>query len=131
MLKILISEDDFVSRKFIQRVMEKYGEVDVAVDGIEAIDAFEKALKDGKPYDLVCLDIMMPRMNGKEALVRIRELEAEAVIKGLDSTKVIMTTALSDSKTILETFNQGCEGYITKPIDLKKLEALMGELGLI
>lgn len=68
-MKILLAEDDFVTRKFMVGFLSKYGECDVTVDGMEAVDAFMMALEDGEPYDLVCLDIMMPVMDGYQALM--------------------------------------------------------------
>ena len=56
-MKILLAEDDFATRKFMTNFLSKYGECDVTVDGMEAVDAFMMALEDGEPYDLVCLDI--------------------------------------------------------------------------
>ena len=76
-MKILLAEDDFVTRKFMASFLSKYGECDVTVDGMEAVDAFMLALEEGEPYDLVCLDIMMPVMDGYQALMGIRKLEKE------------------------------------------------------
>ena len=68
-MKILLAEDDFVTRKFMVNFLSKYGECDVTVDGMEAVDAFMMALEDDEPYDLICLDIMMPVMDGYQALM--------------------------------------------------------------
>ena len=54
-MKILLAEDDFVTRKFMTNFLSKYGECDVTVDGMEAVDAFMMALEDDEPYDLICL----------------------------------------------------------------------------
>ena len=70
-MRILLAEDNFVTRKLMVAILSQYGECDVAVDGMEAVDAFLMALEDGKPYDLICLDIMMPVMDGFQALVGI------------------------------------------------------------
>ena len=94
-MKILLAEDDFVTRKFMTNFLSKYGECDVTVDGMEAVDAFMMALEDDDPYDLVCLDIMMPAMDGYQALMGIRNLEKERNIPKEKEAKVIMTTALS------------------------------------
>ena len=64
-MKILLAEDDFATRKFMLSFLSKYGECDVTVDGMEAVDAYLMALEDGEPYDLVCLDIMMPVKIGR------------------------------------------------------------------
>ena len=75
-MKILIAEDDLTSRQFISKYMSAYGECDVTVDGIEAIEAFIIGLDSKNPYDLICLDVMMPKVDGIKALKTIRELEA-------------------------------------------------------
>ena len=74
-MRILIAEDDFASRKVILKFLSVYGECDVTVDGMEAVDAFMMALEEDKPYDLICLDVMMPVMDGYQALKSIRKIE--------------------------------------------------------
>ena len=130
-MKSLVVEDDFAARKLMQRWLSQVSDCDIAVNGIEAVDAFNEALKEGVPYDLVCLDIMMPQMDGHQALEAIRQIESEQGIVGLDSVKVIMTTALDDSKRVLGAFREGCEGYIVKPVKKQKLLTEMEKLGLI
>jgi len=130
-MKYLIVEDDFAARRLLQRYLSGYGDCDVAVDGHEAIEAFRQALDENKPYDLICLDIMMPNMDGRDALKAIRQIEREHGILGLDGVKVIMTTALGDSKNIMGSFREGCEAYIVKPIRKEKLLEEMENLGLI
>ena len=53
-MRILLAEDDFVTRKFMMNFLSSYGECDAAVDGMEAVDAYLMALEDGEPYDLAC-----------------------------------------------------------------------------
>jgi two-component system chemotaxis response regulator CheY len=120
-LKILIAEDDFICRKFLQTFLSKYGDCFVAINGREAVEAVREAIDEARPYDLVCLDIMMPEMDGHEALEAIRQIENEHGIAGLDGVKVIMTTALGDSKNVIGAFRTGCEAYIVKPIDREAL----------
>ena len=131
-MKILIVEDDFVSRTLLQEVLSPHGVCHAASNGKECLVAFEQALDSGKPYDLVCLDIMMPEMNGQEALERIRRIEHDRGIGGSDMVKVIMVTALGDAKNIMHSFMKGqCEAYLTKPIDGDELLAKCEQLGLI
>lgn len=66
-MRILIVEDDFIGRKVLQRLLLEYGECDVAVDGVEAVKAFDLAWSAGMPYDVLFLDIMMPNMSGHDA----------------------------------------------------------------
>lgn len=130
-MKILLAEDDFVTRKFMTGFLSKYGECDVTVDGMEAVDAFMMALEDGEPYDLVCLDIMMPVMDGYQALVGIRNLEKERNIPKEKAAKVIMTTALNEEKNVKMAFELGCSVYSGKPIDQERFEQALKKFGLI
>ena len=130
-MKILLAEDDFVTRKYMVSFLSKYGECDVTVDGMEAVDAFMMALEDGEPYDLICLDIMMPVMDGYQALVGIRNLEKERNIPEEEAVKVIMTTALNDEANVKMAFDLGCTVYSGKPIDKDRFEQAMKKLNLI
>jgi len=129
-MKILVAEDDFTSRKIVRTILEPFGDCDFAVDGVEALDAFRAASKDGEPYQLICLDINMPQLSGLEVLKQIREIEEGCGVGGLDGVKVIMTTGSGDKKSILGAFKAGCEAYIVKPIDREKLLGLVAELGI-
>ena len=130
-MKILLAEDDYATRKFMASFLSKYGECDVAVDGMEAVDAFLMALDDGEPYDLICLDIMMPAMDGYQVLMSIRNLEKEHQISQEDQAKVIMATALNDEKNVKMAFDLGCSVYSGKPINQEKFEQALTKLGLI
>jgi len=130
-MKILLAEDDFVTRKFMANFLSKYGDCDVTVDGQEAVDAFELAMEDEEPYDLVCLDIMMPVMDGYQALKGIRDIEKEKGIGAKDAAKVIMTTALNEERNVRKAFEMGCTVYCAKPIDLDRLKKALIKLELI
>jgi len=127
-MRILIVEDDLSSRKFLYKVMSDYGDCDITVDGMEGLDAYLIALNEGTPYDLVCLDIMMPKVDGIKVLKTIREIEKQRDIEGDRKTKIIMTTALNDVDLVKNSFDSGCEVYASKPIDIKKLENVMEKL---
>ena len=129
--RYLIVDDDRLCRVLLGDILEPYGQCDFAYDGGEAIDAVRLALEDGTPYDLICLDIMMPGTNGHDALQAIRNLESEHGVGGSDAVKVIMTTALRDSKHCVQSFREGCESYVTKPITEDELLTRMQQLGLL
>jgi len=130
-MRILIAEDDLVSRKFLFKFLSVYGDCDITVDGIEALDAFLMAWDEGNPYDLICLDIMMPRADGLKVLSTIRHLEDEKGLKEKERAKVIMTTVLNDTETVQEAFSSGCEAYASKPIDTKKLLEVLEKMELV
>ncbi len=130
-MKTLITEDDFTSRLLLQEFLRSYGPSHIAVTGKEAVEAVRVALDAAHPYDLICMDIMMPEMDGHAALKEIRALE-EA--RGIDSTagaKIVMTTALDDMKSVSEAYFNLCDSYITKPIQKAKLLEELRKMALI
>ena len=130
-MKVLIAEDDRASRRLLSKFLAQYGEVDLVVDGLEALDAYLMAIKEKAPYDLICLDIMMPKVDGVKVLQTIRNLEKENGISIIEQVKVIMITALSETEYVKQSFESGCEAYAAKPVDTEKLVEVMRKLDLI
>ncbi len=129
-LRMLIAEDEFSSRMLLVAILRPYGESDVAVDGREAVKAVQDALADNQPYDLICLDIMMPNLDGQATLKEIRRLEIEHGIQPGKGAKVIMTTALYDAINVMAAFKTQCEAYLVKPIQKSKLMEQLRKFGL-
>ncbi|WP_129600157.1 response regulator [Anaerophilus nitritogenes] len=128
-MKILIAEDDMISRKVLNKFLSQYGECDLVIDGMEAIEAYMLSIKDKSYYDLICLDIMMPKFDGLQVLKTIRKIEQQNHVKSEEQVKIIMTTALSDTEYVQEAFEYGCEAYASKPIDMNKLVEVMKKIG--
>jgi two-component system chemotaxis response regulator CheY len=131
MKKILIAEDDRVSRKFLSRLLKQYGECDQVVDGTEAIEAYMLAIKDKKTYDLICLDIMMPELDGIKVLKTIRELEVQSNVRDFNQAKIIMTTVLGEQHIIQSAFDFGCNAFASKPINLIKFKEQLKKIGFL
>jgi two-component system chemotaxis response regulator CheY len=130
-LKMLLVEDDFASRLVLQTFLSRYGECHVAVNGREAVDAVRAALKGARRYDLICMDIMMPEMDGHEAVRQIRALEERDGILWCSGAKIIMTTAVDNIKEVFKCFSELCDAYLVKPIDLSELVGKMKSYRLI
>jgi two-component system chemotaxis response regulator CheY len=131
-MRILIVEDDFVGRKVMHQLLLEYGECDVAVDGVEAVKAFELAWAANQPYEVMFLDIMMPNMSGHEALKIIRDREKERGVTPQKEVRVIMTSALDDVKNVTQSFFQGgASAYLVKPIERRKVIEELRKLGLV
>jgi len=123
-LKFLIVEDEFISRYLLQEFLTPYGNSHVAIDGYEAIMAFKNAMIEKKPYHMICLDIMMPGLDGRQVAKEIRRLEKE--MGDSLSCKVVMTTALDDQNIKDELLQaKHCDAYLTKPLRFEDLEHLM------
>ncbi len=132
-LRVLVVEDDFMVRQVIRDILELKGAmVDIAVNGEEAVQAFRVAWRKEQPYDLLCMDIMMPVMDGHEALLKIREMEISMGILGPEEVKVIMLSALDDAKTVMKAYYKGgATSYIVKPIEKERLLLEMRQIGLM
>jgi len=129
-MKTLVVEDDFTSRLLMKELVKKHGPVHIAENGKEAVDAVCSALFMGDPYDLVLMDIMMPEMDGLEALRRIRSLEDEEGIVSSKGAKIVMTTALDGLKQVSTAFSSLCDGYLVKPIEKETFFEKLRTLGL-
>lgn len=131
MERILIAEDDMIGRTTIKKFLSHFAYCDVAMDGLETLNLFIGSIDDNKPYDLICMDIMMPHLDGMKALEAIREIEKQKGITEDKQVKVIMTTALNDRQTVMNAYGLGCVGYAWKPLDLRKLQDVLLDLDLI
>jgi two-component system chemotaxis response regulator CheY len=120
-MKILIAEDDFTARKLLNMQLSPLGEVDIAANGNEAIMAVKMAFKNNQPYDFICLDILMPEVDGIMALKKIRQLEAQKGLNPEKRSKIIMTSAVSDKKYVVAAVQANCDGYLVKPIKRDRL----------
>jgi CheY-like chemotaxis protein len=85
---------------------------------------------EGRPFDLICLDIMMPKLDGQTVLKEIRALEAEHSVASGKEAKIIMTTGLNDQRNVVEA-NPRCDAYLTKPIDRAKLMFYVKKFGIL
>ena len=130
-MRSLVVEDDTTSRLVMQEYLSEFGDCDSVAHGKGAIKAFTKAYDDGKPYQLVCLDIMMPDMNGHDVLIHLRNYENDLNVGGLSGARILMTTALGDAKNVVRAFKEQCEGYLVKPVTREKLSKKLSELGLL
>lgn len=131
-MKSLVVEDDPLSRMLLLSILSQFGDCDVAENGEEAVTCVEKALVKQNPYDVMFLDIIMPVLNGQEALLEIRRIEREYGIKELQFLKVIIVTAMMDYENITQAFEAGhCEAYLSKPFSEEEILEHLYELELV
>jgi len=110
---ILLVDDSEVNRTLLKRFLEKRGyRVETAQDGTEALRAMHREV-----IDLVLLDIMMPGMSGLEVLQALRRLHTA------QDLPIIMATSRDETEDMVEAFDLGASDYVTKPLDLRVVEA--------
>ena len=116
-MNILVVDDDAVSRRKMQHIMQSFGECTATASGTEALAAFKAAWERWTPFELITLDVCMPDMDGTEVLFEIRQMEQIRGSSGRNHVKIIMVTAQADPSTVVTSIQAGCDDYILKPFD--------------
>lgn len=130
-MNILIAEDENISAEVLTKFLEPYGKCIVVNDGQAAVDLFTEKMETTDAFDLVCLDILMPVLDGICALKKIRDYESSKGVNPLKAVKVIMTTCVDTPSDVLNAFRSGCEGYVVKPIQKAGLIRELRKINLI
>jgi two-component system response regulator HydG len=113
--RILVVDDEISHRKMIEAVLAKEGyEIDQADNGQAAIDAIEKRF-----YDLVIMDIRMPRVGGIDALKEIKQISP--------AIPIIIMTAYASVGSAVDALKSGAYDYLTKPLDIEELKLLVAK----
>lgn len=129
-MKILIVDDELVSRKKMERIMQRYGDCHAVDSGMAAIDAYTQALLGGEPFSLITLDVSMPDMAGTSVLVTIRKVEKNNAIPKTKRAKILMVTSHAEEQTVLASIKSGCDDYIKKPFNLDRVFQKLNQMGL-
>lgn len=132
MLKILLVDDSKSAQLKILSIVSKYGQCDQAYNGVEALDRVKQSLQANSPYDLIIMDVVMPRMDGFETVRNIKLLQDAVNIHEKDKAKIIMLTSKADPANMMKAhFEIGVKTYLTKPFEEKTLLEAMTNLELI
>ena len=115
-MRILVVEDNFISRSVQRELMAAYGACEAVETGEEAVALFRSALEQGAPYDLVCLDLVLAGIDGHEVLTRLRALEEHHGRLGLERARLFVVTVQHDREHVLRAFRAGCDAYLHKPL---------------
>lgn len=125
-MKILVVDDELVSRSKLQTLFSSYGECHAAEDGKTALSLFEKAHASSMPYTLITLDITMPEMSGHDVLLKMREWEKANQVR---RTRIVMVTASTDIASVSASLKEGCDGFLAKPFTQDNIAELMRKTG--
>lgn len=128
-MRILVVDDEMVSREKMKMIMGHFGQCDAVENGADAVEKFVNAWNAWSPYDLISLDVQMPEMNGVEVLNRIRGMEREKNVPESKRVRVVMVTARSDKDTIMTSIQAGCNDYVVKPFDKMIVAKKLTQMG--
>ena len=131
-MRFLIVDDDESVHWYLQAILEPFARCDAVLSGEEGVRLFDAAHEQGKPYDTVFMDILMPGMDGHQAAEIMRAREEERGVDKLCAFKLVMITSLVDDANVSRAFFQThASCYIVKPLDKEKvLEELRQNLVL-
>lgn len=109
--QILVVEDDDYAYLLINELLSLHPiNLHRAIDGEEAVDNFKNSKID---FDLVLMDIRLPKLNGYDATQRIKEINP--------TVPIIAVTAFAHSQSIIDCFDSGCDDFIAKPYDINRI----------
>lgn len=109
-MKVLVAEDEDINFRYINEVFRSHNiTVERAMNGVEAVEM----MRANGAYDIVFMDVRMPRMDGLQATRKIREFDQK--------TPIIAQTAFVMSDSKLNAFESGCNDYVSKPIKQSEL----------
>jgi two-component system chemotaxis response regulator CheY len=131
-MRVLIVDDDFYSRSFLEYILHPHARCDAAVNGEDAIMAFKKAQEENNPYTVVFMDLLMPVLDGPKALEEIREIEKDYGLPEDSRCKIVITSVLEDGEdTHNAMYLGGATSFLQKPVDEKAILAELTRLGCI
>ena len=129
-MRILIVEDELVSRTKLELIMDSFGDCQTLDRGDDALAAILEAQRENDPFDLIMLDINLPGMDGIQLLSAIRNAEKELNIENRREAKILMTIAYRDKDRIVASVQSGCDDYIGKPFNLDLIRDKLDKLGI-
>jgi two-component system, chemotaxis family, chemotaxis protein CheY len=125
-MRVLTIEDDPTAQMMLKNILCKFADVTESANGEEGLQTFCAALKDGNGFDLVCLDIGLPDVQGNDLLQMLRKTETEKPTK---PAVVLVMTASHEIQVIQKMITLGADGYFVKPVNRVKLIVRLRELG--
>ncbi len=115
-MRILVVDDELVSRKKMMKIVEGLGRCEAVVNGRAAISAVKTALENWDLFNLITLDISMPDISGTEVLAAVRKLEEERGLEEDEKAKILMVTSHAEVDMVKACVGK-CDGYIIKPFN--------------
>lgn len=129
-MRILVVDDEIVSREKLKCLVANLGECEGAEDGVSALSLVEKSFQEGNFFGVIFLDVLLPDIKGNELLIKIRNIENKKRISAEKKAKIIMVTSFADRDLVIDCKVNGCDDYIVKPFERETVLNKMTALGI-
>ncbi len=129
-MKILIVDDELISRKAMEKIFIKFGECRIAESGASAEVEFQQALNENQVFQLVVLDISMEDKSGLDVLKSLRSMEAEKKLEQNKRAKIFMATGNREMQMVKSCVTAGCNDYILKPLKPEVVIKKLADIGI-
>lgn len=128
-MKMLVVDDMEVNRMILQHYLEPVADIDFAVNGIQAVQKFNRSLEQSAFYDAIFLDLMMPEMDGTRTVMAMRQIEENKKIPQDKRAKILIVTSNPSRENVMKTY-KFCQGYLIKPVTAPKLYQKLEEINI-
>jgi two-component system, chemotaxis family, chemotaxis protein CheY len=125
-MNFLVIEDEMTALIKMKAMLSAYGQGTGVTNGYQALEQCAEAIKKGKPFDLIAIDIGLPKVSGLQVLQAINKLEKDHQIP---PSKKIMVTASGTKDNLIKAASSGCDGFMVKPVKKDTLEEKMAAWG--
>ncbi len=130
-MRIIIIDDVRLNAEYLARLFLPSAKCDLVNNGEKALIIIKNAIQNNNNYDLICLDLVMPEMDGFEVLKHVRLLENESASQPVKSAKIMITSAVKDHNSVTKAIQLGCDGYLTKPYTRKNLNIQLENMKIL
>lgn len=130
-MRALIIDDDPQTHALLRSVLAPLAQVVATLNASSGLEAFRQSLEQNVPFDVVFLDIVLPDLDGHQALLRLRGLEDAFALEDKPTVSIVVSE-LRDAKNINRAFFVGgAASYLAKPLNANQIRAELAKFGLM
>ncbi|MEZ6038377.1 MAG: response regulator [Planctomycetota bacterium] len=128
-MRMLVIDDQMTTRMLLRCMLETYGEVVEAKAGAEGVEMFGAALTAGAPFQMVCVDLGLPDIDGNQVLEQLRAAEVQHRASAPATIVVVSGNDTDEARS--DALERSADAYLTKPVSYESMFALLARVGAV